>query len=343
MAVADLNGDERPDVVTANSYGNDDSIFLGAGDGALGEAHEIPAGTAPASVAIADLNGDNHPDIITTNGGIAEGDGEEISGSNDVSVALGRGDGTFADQARYPAGAVPMGIAVADVNGDGAPDLLTVDRHRSQLALLLGTGKGTFRPYRRIPISGLTLSRRLAAADLNGDGAIDVIVPDEGGSVWVLVGNGDGTFKRPVAYPTNGIEPVAVAVGDLNGDASPDLATANGYPAHDVSVLLGRGDGTFDPPKLYAAGYAPHSGTLTDLNGDGKVDLAAGNVGGKTVSLLLGRGDGTLAGNLEVPTGSAELNNTMVVSDMNGDGRPDLITTNYKPTSLVTVLLQSPD
>ena len=76
---------------------------------------------------------------------------------------LGRGDGTFAKRVNYPAGDVPMGLVVADVNGDGAPDLLTVDRHQSQLALLRGKGDGTFRPYTRIPIKGLMLSRRLTA------------------------------------------------------------------------------------------------------------------------------------------------------------------------------------
>ena len=141
LAIADLNGDGHPDVVTANSFGNDVSVFLGNGDGTLRRAHEFPVGKAPATVAIADLNGDGKLDIVTTNGGLAEGQGEAILGSNDISVMLGRGDGTFAKRVNYPAGDVPMGLVVADVNGDGAPDLLTVDRHQSQLALLRGTGR----------------------------------------------------------------------------------------------------------------------------------------------------------------------------------------------------------
>ena len=339
LAIADLNGDGHQDVVTANSFGNDVSVFLGNG-GTLRRAHEFPVGKAPATVVIADLNGDGKLDIVTTNGGLAEGQGEQIRGSNDLSVMIGRGDGTFAKAVSYPAGDVPSGLVIADVNGDGSPDLLTVDRHQSQLALLLGRGGGTFRPYTPIPIKGLTLSRRLTAADLNGDGAVDLIVPDESdGSVFVLTGTGHGTFDQK-SYPENGIEPVAVAVADLNGDGKPDLAVANGYPAHDTSILLARGGG-FGPAHIYPTGFAPHSIVATDLNGDGKPDLAVGNVGDSTVSILLGRGDGTFGRKLDLPTGSTATNNTIAVADMNRDGRPDLVTANYKPSSLVTVVLQS--
>ena len=340
LAIADLNGDGHPDVVTANSFGNDVSVFLGNGAGTLRHAHEVTVGKAPATVATADLNGDGMLDIATTNGGLAEGQGEAILGSNDISVLLGRGDGTFAKRVNYPAGSIPMGLVIADFNGDGSPDLLTVDRHSSQLALLRGTGTGTFRPHTRIPIKGLTLSRRLTAADLNGDGVVDVVVPDESaGSVFVLTGTGHGTFHQK-SYPENGIEPVAVAVADLNGDGKPDLAVANGYPAHDISVLLARGTG-FEQPHAYPTGFAPHSIVATDLNGDGIPDLAVGNVGDSTVSVLLGRGDGTFRRKLDAPTGSTATNNTIAVADMNRDGRPDLVTANFKPSSLVTVLLQT--
>ena len=340
LAIADLNGDGHPDVVTANSFGNDVSVFLGNGDGKLRHAHESPVGKAPATVAIADLNGDGKLDIATTNGGLAEGQGEAILGSNDISILLGLGDGTFAKRVNYPAGPIPMGLVIADVNGDGSPDLLTVDRHQSQVALLRGKGDGTFRPYTRIPIKGLTLSRRLTPADLNGDGVVDLIVPDESaGSVFVLTGTGHGTFG-PKSYPENGIEPVAVTVADLNGDGKPDLAVANGYPAHDTSVMLARGRG-LGPAHAYPTGFAPHSIVATDLNGDSIPDLAVGNVGDSTVSILLGRGDGTFGRKLDLPTGSTATNNTIAVADMNGDSRPDLVTANFKPSSLVTVLLQS--
>jgi hypothetical protein len=342
VTVADVNRDGSPDLLTANSFGDTVSIFLGRGDGSFGKARDFAVGTAPASIAAADLNGDGTTDIVTTNGGLAEGDSEAIAGSDDLSVLLGRGDGSFRTHVDYPAGNVPSGIAVVDVNEDGSPDLLTVDRHDSQLALLLGTGDGTFGRFHPLNVPDLALARRLTTADLNGDLHVDVLIPDEStSSVVVLPGKGDGTFGPPTAYPTSGTEPVAVAAGDLNGDGHPDLATANGYPAHDLSVLLTKDDGSYGPPTLYGTGFAPHSIVASDMNGDHIADLLTGNVGDSTVSLLVGKGDGTFGPAVDLPTGSTDGNNTMVVADLNADGKPDIVTANFKPSSLVTVLLQT--
>ena len=127
IAIADINGDDAPDVVTANSYGSDVDLRLNNGDGTLRRAGEFPVGRGPASVAVADLNNDGRLDIVTTNGGIAHGEGEEIPGSDTISVLIQQADGWA--RSDYPAGKVPMGIAIADVNGDKIPDLVTVDRH----------------------------------------------------------------------------------------------------------------------------------------------------------------------------------------------------------------------
>ncbi len=326
-------------MVTANSYSSDVDLRLNDGDGTLRRAGEYPVGGGPASVAVADLNNDGRLDIVTTNGGIAHGEGEEIPGSNTISVLIQQADGWA--RSDYPAGKVPMGIAIADVNADKIPDLVTVNRHESQLALLLGKDDGTFRRYTPIPIAGLTLARRLAAGDVNGDGAVDIIIPDESGNVIVVAGKGDGTFMSAVSYPTGGIEPVAVAVGDLNGDGNQDVVTANGYPAYDASVLLGSSEGRLGPPALVTTGFAPHSVVIADVNGDGSPDIVTGNVGGNTISLLAARGDGSFEKNHDLPTGSKDGNNAIAVADMNGDGQPDVVTSNYKPTSLVTVLLQT--
>jgi hypothetical protein len=339
VIIDDMNGDGAPDVVTANSYSDDVSIFVNDGTGVLSVDDQFPVGRAPASVEVADLDNDGRPDVATTNGGIAHGESEEIPGSNSVSVWVTQGDGRARDD--YPAGKVPMGMAIADVNGDTNLDIVTVNRHSSEISLLLGKGDATFHPSVRIPVARLTLARRLAAADVNGDGVTDVVIPDEHGDAIVMFGNGDGTFKAAVGYPTSGIEPVAVAVGDVNSDGHPDIVTANGYPAHDVSVLLGHGDGRFGAAALFATGFAPHSVVIADLNGDGSQDIVTGNVGDGTVSFLAGHGDGTFAQNRDTPTGSKDGNNTIAVADMNGDGRLDVVTANYKPSSLVTVLLQA--
>jgi hypothetical protein len=205
----------------------------------------------------------------------------------------------------------------------------------------MGDGRGSFEAARPIPIPELLLSRRVTAADVDGDDAVDILVPDElAGSVWILSNQGDGTFAPPVSFPTDGTEPVAVGTGDLNGDGEVDVVTANGYPAYDASVLLGDGGGAFGAPTLVGVGFAPHSIVIADLNGDGVQDLATGNVGDSTVSILLGNGDGSFLPADAVSVGSADGNNTIGVADVNADGLLDFVTANYKPSSLITVLLQ---
>jgi hypothetical protein len=142
--------------------------------------------------------------------------------------------------------------------------------------------------------------------------------------VRVLLGQGDGTFLPAQTFPA-GSTPYSVAVGDFNGDAIPDLAVANsnalfvGTPS--VSVLLGKGDGTFLPAKNFPAGNTPYSVAVGDFNGDGKLDLAVANAyTSNTVSMLLGNGDGTFQPALNFPGGGA----SVAVADFNGDGKPDL-------------------
>src|SRR5262249_30393592 len=161
-----------------------------------------------------------------------------------VSVLLGRGDGTFAGPAAFPVGTGCRALAVGDVNGDGALDVVTVNSPSftdGSYSVLLGNGDGTFR---RVNNYALALAPGAAAlADVNNDGVLDLVVtvnPFSGpGGVGVLLGNGDGTFGPARVFPT-GPTPRSLVVADLNGDGSPDVATAN-TEANVVSVLLGNG------------------------------------------------------------------------------------------------------
>ena len=129
MAVGDLNGDGKPDLVVANRGSNTVSVLLGNGQRHLRAATNFAAGTAPYSVAVGDLNGDGKPDLVVAN-----------YGSNTVSVLLGTGNGTFAAATNFAVGTAPYSVAVADVNGDGKPDLVVADGGSNDVSVLLNNG-----------------------------------------------------------------------------------------------------------------------------------------------------------------------------------------------------------
>jgi hypothetical protein len=169
----------------------------------------------------------------------------------------------------------------------------------------------------------------VAVGDFNGDGIPDLAVANNNGSaspgsVSVLLGNGDGTFKAPVAYAA-GSEAMSLAVGDLNGDGILDLVVVN-HNSGTVSVFLGNGDGTFQSQVTYATGSGPMSAAVGDFNGDGIPDLAVTNMWGNTVSVLLGNGDGTFRTQVAYATGIYPV--SVAVGDFNGDGILDLAVTN---------------
>jgi hypothetical protein len=176
------------------------------------------------------------------------------------------------------------------------------------------------------------------AADLNGDGILDLVVPIWNNQVGILLGNGDGTFQPVVKYRAGSL-PFAVAVGDFNADGKLDLAVAN-LNSNNVSILLGNGDGTFQAAIDYAVGTSPGSVATADFNGDGALDLITAN--GSDVSVLLGNGDGTFQPAVEYTTGNAPLGPT-AVGDFNGDGRLDFAVANQYAGGPLSVFLGKGD
>jgi hypothetical protein len=270
------------------------------------------AGSNARAVVTADFNGDGKADMAVVN-----------SQSNNISVLLGNGDGTFWSALTYAAGDSPYAIATGDFNGDGITDLVVADY--SDITVLIGNGDGTFQP----PGSYATFERALAVvvADFNGDGIADIAT---GGSIFL--GNGDGTFQAALAY--NAGQPAyAMAAGDFNGDGKTDLVV--GTSGTSLEVFIGNGDGTFKAPVSYNCGYLPLSIVVADFNGDGKLDIASpGNYWGG-LYVLLGNGDGTFQGaNIIALTSSNP--SGLVQGDFNGDGKTDLAVLGQ---NMVTILL----
>ncbi len=274
VAIADLNGDAKPDLVVANLTGASVSALPGNGDGTFGTGAEFPTGGNPGMVAVADLDGDGTLDLVTAN--VADGT---------VSVLLGNGDGTFGAPTQFTTTGGPITVSIADLNGDAKPDLAVVYNDLAQeVAILLGYGDGTFGPSTLV--ATIYNPFWLAVSDLNADGKQDLVVADA--TFWIVsvfMGHGDGTFGPNTDFDT-GINPDFLTIGDMNGDGHPDVVAAN-YQDNTVSVLLGYGDGTLGAKTDFATGETPVAVAIADLNADGRPDLAAANVNGNSVSVLL--------------------------------------------------------
>jgi len=207
-----------------------------------------------------------------------------------VSILLGSGNGTFtASGSPIAVGASPELVAVADLNGDGTPDLAIANTASNTVSILLGNGNGTFTQASGSPIVVGSGPESVVVGDLNGDRKPDLAVANyTSGTVSILLGNGNGTFASSGSPVSVGSSPQSIALGDLNGDGTPDLAATNRL-ASTVSILLGNGDGTFAPASgsPITVANAPLSVAVGDLNGDGAPDLAVADYGSNAVSILL--------------------------------------------------------
>jgi len=188
---------------------------------------------------------------------------------------MGNGDGTFQTAVDYGVDGKPYHVAVADLDGDGDPDLVTANAWLGTVSVLRGYGDGTFHPavnYFADGSNGSTIC--VAIGDLNGDSYPDLATANNAShTASVLLGNGDGTFQTSVNYTVfNG--PQGVAIGDLDGDSYPDLVVARYYNGN-ISVLHGNGDGTFQVAVDYYYAGGSQSVVVGDLDGDSDLDLAA--------------------------------------------------------------------
>ena len=286
------------------------------------------ANSGPASIAVADVNGDGRPDLITAN-----------SYSNTAGVLLGQVGGGFAAVNSYPIGANsgPVAIAVADVNGDGRPDLITANISSNTAGVLLGQVGGGFAAVNSYPTGANSGPTAIALADVNVDGRLDIITANYGNNTaGVLLGQAGGGFAAITSYPT-GDAPTGIAVADVNSDGRPDLVTVNiGF--NTVAVRLGQASGGFATVSSYPTGSSPRGIVVADVNGDGRLDLGTANASSNFVGVLLGQAGGGFTAVSTYPTGAGTYPSGIAVADVNGDGRPDLITAN-KFTSTAGVLL----
>jgi hypothetical protein len=277
VATADLNHDGILDLAVTDLNGL--FVLIGKGDGTFHTptAYATPC-DIPYDVHVGDFNGDKKPDLIVTCSSAA---------ALFVSVFLGNGDGTFQEPPIISPTDYSGVIGIGDFNGDGKLDVVEAATSADQVQILLGNGDGTFSPAGIFPVN---FPESVTVADLRGNGKLDVVTTDGSYAASVLLGNGDGTFQPAVEYPVPSA--IWVDVADLNGDGKLDLAVAQFFfffgPG--ASVLLGNGDGSFQPAVHYPAGKAPFALAAGDFNGDGKPDLLLPDYELDNVILLLNTG-----------------------------------------------------
>ena len=348
FAVADLNGDSKQDIVTTSVVpvqGLSLYTLIGNGGGTFtpGITKAISATNAgePALVLSGDLNGDKNNDAIvgiTTQSATLTG-----NGMGDLAVFLGNGNDTFGSEIDTAFASTAGALVSGDFNNDQVLDVIaggvvTIDSmgnpSTGAVFYLKGKNNGSFDPPVQIATPRNPVS--FAAADLNGDNNIDLVVANNGtpfasspvpGSVSVYLGNGNGTFQSPKTLSAPDF-PQAVAIADVNHDGKMDIVVLSEISGQTffsrVWVFLGDGKGNFGagiqtPLDEYADGLQ-----VADLNGDGLPDLAlASCCGFANTEVWAGNGDGTFTGPTELPVGVSS--SFPILADINGDHKLDLL------------------
>jgi hypothetical protein len=321
VAIGDLNGDGKPDLVAANeSTPGVISVLLntttpGATTPTFATQHTFAVGNDCRGIAIGDVNGDGLLDLAVVNNSQAS-----------VSVLLntmapGATTASFAAQATFAVGTTPYTVVLADVNGDGKPDLVTANAANDNASVLLntttpGATTPTFAAQATFAVGDNPYA--VAVADLNGDGRPDLVAANKNaGSISVLLNTGAPgaapSFAGQVTFAV-GTNPYYVAIADVNGDGKPDLAVAN-HGSTFASVLLntaapGAAAPGFAAQSTFAIGANSYAVALADINGDGKPDLVVADTSNRLsvlsnstpATITAGTATGTIVDNDPAPT-----------------------------------------
>jgi len=324
VTAADMNGDGKPDLLVNNNLDNTVGVLLNKGDGTFDAMTTVKLGRKrlilyPQMLVVGDFNHDGKLGVITTT---------TSENGNSVLYLPGNGNGTLQTARTLDTGLQTSYLAVADVNGDGFPDLVAGSVANNSLRVIFGNHLGGFTTGVDYPANGIaggSQLQRLTVADFSGTGKPDIaVVNTEGGFMQLLYNDGTGHFHLKNSYDT-GNTPSDVETADLNGDGHLDLvetASADGT----LGARLGNGDGTFQALQTYKVGANPQRVLLLDVNGDGKLDAVTVNAGDNSVSVLLGNGDGTFQAARDYPAGPNLVD--IAAGDMNHDGKLDLVVAN---------------
>ena len=331
-------GNGQLDLAVADANANDVSVLLGNGNGTFQPATSFGVGTTPFEVVAGNFTGNGRLDLATANSNY---------GSGDISVLLGKGDGTFEEPTSNQVGFDTTAEATGDFTGNGNLGLAVVNQGSDSITILPGNGDGTFQQSLTVALPPGAGATSIVAADFNDDGRTDLAVAEPGlNEVAIFLGNGDGTFNSlpPISVPGG---PYALVAGDFTGNGRIDLAVAD-QSSSSVTILLGNGDGTFDelPPIPLANPYSNPDAIVAGDFGNGHLDLAVADPQTNDVTILLGNGDGTFQVQTPISLGFGFPSTiSLVAGDFTGNGVTDLAVavTDYIFGDSVDILLGNGD
>ncbi len=347
----DFNQDKILDFAATDSGNNQTVVYLGQPNGtyvAGAPLTAIPADYGTCNNSSGDLNNDGFPEIVTAN-----------CGFDDLIIYVNNRDGTFQPGVTYALATnspylMAEAVTIEDVNGDGNKDIISSNFDSGDITVMLGKGDGTLLSLPTVGYStGGSPHTSALVADFNGDGFMDIVVPDDNFSFVYLQGYGDGTFRGAMDFfspiPTSSTgRPFAqvIATADLNGDGYPDVVVGNCCNnLIGITVFLSQPDGSMKPGVNYGAGGSLTSVAIADFDGDGIPDIAALDLTGNSVQIFTGNGDGTFTESNNYPTLGNNANgsknggfNQIVTGDFNKDGHIDIAVANYSSNN-VSVLL----
>lgn len=340
LVALDFDGNNVLDVAVANCNDNTVGLLSGKGDGSFKALGPIAAGKCPYAIAAGNLRGNGALDLAVID-----------NTSHTLGILLSSGGG-FKAGGTFNVPAAPAAVAFGNFDNDKNLDVAVASSGNGNLVILHGDGQGGLINPTPTPGQLLKAPRALAVGLFNQDAVADIALLDEDAcQVDMYLGTGSPDFpsnSNPFGFAT-GQDPTDLQAADLNGDGALDLVVVNsgfkqgqcGNSRNSVSVLIGTGDGKFNPPMTFPAHMAPHAAAIADFNGDGKPDIAVSNVGSSDLSVLLGKGDGSFAAPANFDKGGSGTFG-IVAGDFNGDGKIDLATSDTgADPGTVTVFLNT--